>query len=142
MPRHRRFEKDGAQDLAPGTWTSLRFDRRHDGRTGELYSLVGADEPNGALYDLSVGVVLEDLAPGTEVHLRATEYEPDGSGGWKVARNRPIDSPVQAAGYGHFTYAWKGNLAAGRRVRVRLVQYGDRPARIKDATAEVFYWPK
>lgn len=142
MPRHRRFEKDSAQELPAGTWTSLKFDRLHDGRTGELYSLVGVDEPDGALYDLSVGVVLEDLPAGTEVQLRATEYEQDGDGGWKVARNRPIDSPLQAAGFGHFTYTWKGNLAAGRRVRVRVAQYGERPARIKEATAEVFYWPK
>ncbi|MFY7064259.1 N-acetylmuramoyl-L-alanine amidase [Nocardiopsis changdeensis] len=142
MPRHRRFEKDSAQELPAGTWTSLKFDRLHDGRTGELYSLVGVDEPDGALYDLSVGVVLEDLPTGTEVQLRATEYEQDGDGGWKVARNRPIDSPLQAAGFGHFTYTWKGNLAAGRRVRVRVAQYGERPARIKEATAEVFYWPK
>ena len=142
MPRHRRFEKDSSQELAPGEWTSLKFDRLHDGRTGALYSLVGVDEPDGALYDLSVGVVLEDLPAGTEVQLRATEYEPDGEGGWRVARNRPIDSPLQGGGFGHFTYAWKGNLDAGRRVRVRVVQYGGQPARIKEATADVFYWPK
>jgi hypothetical protein len=142
MPRHRRFEKDEAQELAPDTWTSLKFDRRHDGRTGELYALVGAEEPNGALYDLSVGVTLEGLAPGTEVQLRAAEYEPDGSGGWKVARNRPVDSPVQAGGNGHFTYTWKGSLGAGRRVRIRVAQYGGAPARIVRATADVFFWPR
>ncbi|MDT0330775.1 hypothetical protein [Nocardiopsis lambiniae] len=142
MPGHRRFEKDEAQELVPGTWASLRFDRRHDGRTGALYALVGTDEPGGALYDLSVGVTIEGLAPGTEVRLRATEYEPDGNGGWRVARNRPIDSPVQATGDAHFTYAWKGNLAAGRRVRVRVAQFGDRPARVTAATADVFFWPR
>ncbi|WP_306368293.1 N-acetylmuramoyl-L-alanine amidase [Nocardiopsis sp. CC223A] len=142
MPRHRRFEKDDAQELAPGTWTSLKFDRRHDGRTGELYSLVGVDEPDGALYDLSVGVTIADLAPGTEVQLRASEYESDGDGGWRPARNRPNDSPLHGRGNGHFTYSWKSNLAAGRRVRIRLVQYGGAPARITSATAEVFFWPR
>ncbi len=142
MPRHRRFEKDEAQELAPRTWSSLKFDRRHDGHSGDLYALVGTDEPDGALYDLSVGVTFQGLTPGTEVQLRATEYEPDGKGGWQVARNRPVDSPVHAGGNGHFTYAWKGNLAAGRRVRVRLVQNGDGPASVTRATAEVFYWPK
>ncbi|MFJ9557154.1 hypothetical protein ACIRPH_25370 [Nocardiopsis sp. NPDC101807] len=142
VPRHRRFEKDDAQELAPATWASLKFDRRHDGHRGDLYALVGPDEPDGALYDLSVGVTLQGLASGTEVQLRATEYESDGSGGWKVARNRPIESPVQAAGNGHFTYAWKGNLAKGRRVRVRVAQFGEASAQVTSATAEVFYWPK
>ena len=142
MPRHRRFEKDNSQELEPGTWASLRFDRRHDGHTGDLYALVGPEEPDGALYDFSVGVTVEGLGSGTEVQLRATEYEPDGEGGWKVARNRPIESPVQAAGNGHFTYAWKGNLAKGRRVRVRVAQFGDSIAQLTSATAEVFYWPK
>lgn len=142
MPRHRRFEKDETQELEPGTWASLRFDRRHDGHTGDLYSLVGTDEPDGALYDLSVGVTLEDVAPGAEVQLRATEYEPDEDGGWRVARNRPIGSPVHVGGNGHFTYSWKGNLAAGRRVRVRIAQFGDTNAQVTSATGEAFYWPK
>ncbi|MFD3684677.1 hypothetical protein ACFWTE_07645 [Nocardiopsis sp. NPDC058631] len=142
VPRHRRFEKDRAQELEPGTWASLRFDRRHDGHTGDLYALVGPEEPDGALYDFSVGVTVEGLGAGTEMQLRATEYEPDGEGGWKVARNRPIESPLQAAGNGHFTYAWKGNLSKGRRVRVRVAQFGDTIAQLTSATAEVFYWPK
>ncbi|MFC3996699.1 N-acetylmuramoyl-L-alanine amidase [Nocardiopsis sediminis] len=141
MPKHRRFEKDDAQELASGQWASLVFDRRHDGATGELYSLVGVDEPDGALYDLSVGVTIEGLAAGAEVQIRATEYE-EGGGGWEIARNRPIDSPVQVGGNGHFTYSWKGNLAEGRRVRVRIAQFGGAPATISSATADVFYWPK
>ena len=147
MPRHRRFEKDRAQTLPPGEWTSLEFetvvDADHGGTsTGSLYSLVGVNEKGGALYDFSVGVTIAGLEPGAEVQLRATEYEPDGKGGWEYARNRPIDSPVHAGGNGHFTYAWKGNLAKGRRVRVRVVQYGDTPASITSATSDVFYWPK
>lgn len=142
MPKHRRFEKRRDQVLQPGEWASLAFTATHDGQTGEYYSLVGVDEPQGALYDFSVGVTIEGLAPGAEVQLRATEYEPDGDGGWEIARNRPIDSPVHVAGNGHFAYSWKGNLGKGRRVRVRLVQYGDAPATVTSATADVFYWPK
>ena len=142
MPRHRRFEKDGTQALDPGTWASLGFDRRHDGETGEFYALVGVDETDGAYYDLSVGVVLEGVTPGSEVQIRATEYEPDGDGGWRVARNRPLDSPVHAGGQAHFTYSWKGNLAAGRRVRIRVAQFGEVEAQVTSATADVFYWPR
>ncbi|WP_433697547.1 hypothetical protein [Nocardiopsis sp. CA-288880] len=147
MPRHRRFEKDRAQTLNPGEWTSLEFetvvDADHGGTsTGSLYSLVGVNEKDGALYDFSVGVTISDLSAGAEVQIRATEYEPDGDGGWQYARNRPVDSPVQAGGNGHFTYTWKGSLAKGRRVRVRLAQQGDTAATIVSATADVFYWPK
>ncbi len=142
MPRHRRFEKDETQALDPGTWASLSFDRRHDGETGEFYALVGVDETGGAYYDLSVGVVLDGVTPGSEVQIRATEYEPDGDGGWRIARNRPLDSPVHAGGQAHFTYSWKGNLAAGRRVRIRVAQFGNVEAQVTSATADVFYWPR
>ena len=141
MPRHRRFEKDDSQALEPGTWASLRFDRRHDDETGEFYALVGVEETDGAYYDLSVGVILEGVTPGSEVQIRATEYEPDGDGGWQIARNRPLDSPVHAGGKAHFTYSWKGNLSEGRRVRIRIAQFGDAEAHVTSATADVFYWP-
>ncbi|MBR8740595.1 N-acetylmuramoyl-L-alanine amidase [Nocardiopsis sp. MG754419] len=142
MPRHRRFEKDGDQALRPGDWASLAFDRRHDGETGEFYALVGVDEKDGAYYDVSVGVVLSGVSPGAEVQIRATEYEPDGDDGWRIARNRPQDSPVHKGGQAHLTYTWKGNLAAGRRVRIRVAQFGDVEAKVVSATADVFYWPR
>ena len=142
MPRHRRFEKSDAQSMEPGDWVSLAFDRRHDGETGEFYSLVGVEESGGAYYDISVGVVLDGVTPGAEVQIRATEYESDGDGGWKIARNRPQHSPVHKGGQGHFTYSWKGNLAKGRRVRIRLAQFGDSTAQVVSATTDIFYWPR
>ncbi|MEE2038036.1 hypothetical protein Q8791_12500 [Nocardiopsis sp. CT-R113] len=147
MPRHRRFEKKKAQTLKPGEWTSLEFtsvvDADRGGEaTGSLYSLVGVNEKDGALYDFSVGVTIAGLSDGAEVQIRATEYGPDGAGGWEYARNRPVDSPVHAGGNGHFTYTWKGSLAKGRRVRVRLIQHGDTDASVTSATSDVFYWPK
>ncbi|WP_431872941.1 peptidoglycan recognition protein family protein [Nocardiopsis eucommiae] len=142
MPSHRRFEKDKAQKLEPGSWASLAFDKRHDGETGEFYALVGVEETKGAYYDISVGVTLEGLDSGAEAQIRLTEYEPNGDGGWKVARNRPIDSPVHVGGRAHFTYSWKGNLGEGRRVRVRVAQYGKVEAQVTSATADVFYWKR
>lgn len=142
MPSHRRFEKDKTQKLEPGSWASLAFDKRHDGETGEFYALVGVEETKGAYYDISVGVTLEGLDSGAEAQIRLTEYEPNGNGGWKVARNRPIDSPVHVGGRAHFTYSWKGNLGEGRRVRVRVAQYGKVEAQITSATADVFYWKR
>lgn len=142
VPQHSRFEKTSRQVLKPRTWTSLRFDERHDGKSGELFSLLGVEEKNGALYDVSVGVTIEGLVKGTEVQLRATEYEPDGDGGWKIVRNRPLDSPVHAIGNGHFTYSWKGNLDKGRRLRIRLAQFGEDEVAITRATSDVFFWPR
>lgn len=142
MPQHRRFEKSGSQTLEPGKWASLAFDSRHDGETGEFYAVVGVEEKEGAYYDVSVGVVLEGVTPGAEVQIRATEYEPDGDGGWKIARNRPQNSPVHQGGMAHFTYSWKGNLAKGRRVRFRIAQFGESDAQVTSATTDVFYWPR
>ena len=141
MPFHREFRKTQPQKLPPGDWRSLRFDVDDQGEEGKFYALVGQGEPQGALYDLSVGVVLEGVDPGAEVQLRASEYVRT-QDEWVVARERPIDSPVHAGGKAHFTYSWKGNLAPGRRVRVRVAQFGAVEAHITSATADVFYWPR
>ncbi|GAA1097626.1 hypothetical protein [Nocardiopsis metallicus] len=141
MPLHREFHKTQPQKLPAGSWRSLRFDVDDQGREGEFYALVGQGEPQGALYDLSVGVVLDEVDPGSEVQLRASEYVRTRDG-WEVARDRPIDSPVHAGGKAHFTYSWKDYLEPGRRVRIRLAQYGRSPAVILRAEATAFYWPE
>lgn len=141
MPLHREFHKNQPQKLPAGSWRSLRFDVDHQGREGEFYALVGQGEPQGALYDLSVGVVLEGVDPGAEVQLRASEYVRT-QDGWVVARDRPVDSPVHAGGKAHFVYTWKDYLEPGRRVRVRLAQYGRSPAVILSAEATALYWPE
>lgn len=141
MPKHRRYEKTKPQTLNDGEWVSLRFDELHDGTRGEYYSVVGVDEPQGAVYDISVGVVISGLPEGAEVQLRAAEYEKK-SGKWELVRNRPIDSPQQTRGGGHFTYSWKGNLGKGRRVRFRVAQFGGTTATITAATSEALFWAK
>lgn len=142
VPEHHRFKKSSRQVLKPRTWTSLRFDERNDGKSGELFSLLGVEEKNGALYDVSVGVTIEGLVSGTEVQLRATEYESDGKGGWEIARNQPLDSPVHRIGNGHFTYSWKSSLGKGRRMRIRLAQFGEDEAAVTRATSDIFFWPR
>lgn len=144
VPIHGRYEKKKPQTLDRGDWVSLEFTERHDGKTGGIYSVVGveSEEKPAGFYDISVGVVLEDVTPGAEVQIRATEYESDGDGGWQIARNRPLHSPVHVGGKAHFVYAWKSHKAKGRRVRFRIAQFGDGPATITSATSEVFFFPK
>src|SRR5699024_9908450 len=90
----------------------------------------------------SVWVWCWRTSPWAEVQIRATEYEPDGSGGWQIARNRPLHSPVHVGGKAHFVYSWKSHKAKDRRVRFRVAQFGDGPATITSATSETFFWPK
>ncbi|MBR8742761.1 hypothetical protein [Nocardiopsis sp. MG754419] len=141
MPLYREFTKTRSQKLPPGEWRSLRFDVDHEGREGGFYALVGQDEPHGAVYDVSVGIVLDGVDPGAEVQLRASEYV-KAQDDWVVARERPIDSPVHADGRAHFTYSWKGFLQPGRRVRIRVVQYGRSHAVILGAEATAVFWPE
>lgn len=144
VPIHSRHEKREPQTLERGEWVSLEFNERHDGSTGGIYSVVGvpAEEKPAGFYDISVGVVLEDVTPGAEVQIRATEYEADGKGGWQIARNRPLHSPVHVGGKAHFVYSWKSHKAKDRRVRFRIAQFGDGPATITSATSETFFWVK
>ncbi|MDT0330776.1 hypothetical protein [Nocardiopsis lambiniae] len=130
MPEHHRFTKDTRNDLAPAVWHDIVFDRREDGAT-DVRAL--AEE---GLYDLSVGVTLMGIAPGTEVQVRAVEFDANGD----PLSERPAGGEVHATGRGRFAYSWKGAVPPGGRVGVRVVQFGQTDAHLVCAEADVFTW--
>lgn len=141
MPTHHCFVKSSELQLRPGEWHDIGFDQRDDGMV--LVSALAGTGPealNGVLYDLSVGVVLHGATPGSEVQLRAAEFEPEGDDGGRARRERPALGLVHAAGHGRFTYHWKGALAVGHWVGVQVAQFGTSDARLISAEADVFTW--
>ncbi|MFE6306066.1 hypothetical protein [Nocardiopsis sp. NPDC057823] len=131
MPEHHRFTKDTRVTLAPATWHDIGFDHRGDGTADvRVLALEGR-------YDLSVGVTLMGVTPGTEVQLRAVEF--DAGGG--ALSERPAGSAVHAIGRGRFAYSWKGTVPEGGWVGVRVIQFGQSDAHLVSAEADVFTWP-
>ncbi|WP_306368294.1 hypothetical protein [Nocardiopsis sp. CC223A] len=131
MPDHHRFTKDTRVTLAPATWYDIVFDRRDDGTT-DIRALAQA-----GYYDLSVGVTLMGITPGTEVQLRAVEF--DAGGG--ALSERPAGSAVHAIGRGRFAYSWKGAVPEGGWAGARVIQFGQADAHLVAAEADVFTWP-
>ena len=141
MPGHHCFVRSSELQLRPGEWHDIGFDRRDDGLVSvSALAGTGPEALGGVLYDLSVGVVLRGTTPGTEVQLRAAEFEPDGDDGGRVRRERPALGLVHAAGHGRFTHHWKGSLAAGHWVGVQVAQFGASDAHLVSAEADVFTW--
>ncbi|WP_017546832.1 hypothetical protein [Nocardiopsis prasina] len=141
-PGYRRFVKTTGQALKPREWHRIGFDLRDGLAPADPAELVGADEPTGALYDLSVGVTLTNITPDREVRLRAVEFAPDGSGGWRTHRDLPVEVFTLGFGHGGFTYAWKDRLEPGHRVEVWAAQFGEADAHLVAAEAVVFLWPR
>lgn len=131
MPEHHRFTKDTRVTLAPATWHDIVFDRGDDGAED-----VRALAPAG-YYDLSVGVTLMGITPGTEVQLRAVEFDAGGD----PSSERPVGSEVHATGRGRFVYSWKGMVPEGGWAGVRVIQFGQSDAHLVAAEADVFTWP-
>ena len=141
MPGHHGFVRSSELQIRPREWHDLEFDRRDDG-TVSVAALAGTSPEAlaGVLYDLSVGVVLRGATPGTEVQLRAAEFESDGRGGFRMHRERPALGLVHAVGHGRFTYHWKGALAVGHWVGVQVAQFGEADAHLVSAEADVLTW--
>lgn len=141
-PEYRRFVKTSSQPLKPREWYQVGFDLRDGEPRTDTTELVGAAEPGGGLYDLSVGVTITDITPGSEVHLRAVEFSPAGEGGWQPLRELPVAVATHSVGHGRFTYSWKDLMAPGNRIEVCAAQFGEADAHLVSAEAVVFLWPR
>lgn len=139
-PGYRRFTKTTSQPLKPREWYQVGFDLRDGQPQADATELVGAAEPGGALYDLSVGVTITDITPGSEVHLRAVEFTREGEG-WQPRRELPVAVATHSVGHGQFTYSWKDLVEPGNRIEVCAAQFGTADAHLVSAEAVVFLWP-
>lgn len=140
-PGYRRFVKTTSQPLRPQEWHRIGFDLRNGEPPADTTELVGAEEPAGALYALSVGVALTNITPGSEIHLRAVEFTPDGEG-WRSYRELPVEITSHSVGHGRFTYSWKDLMAPNNRVEVCAAQFGEADAHLTTAETVVFLWPR
>ncbi|MFI7278389.1 N-acetylmuramoyl-L-alanine amidase [Streptomyces sp. NPDC049879] len=134
---------DYVRTVPPGAWTTLQFNRRHDGKKwvdkeAEPSILFGSCH-----YTASVGVRVVGLAKGQEFQIRLAEYRAGADGKYERTGGMPINSPVHDGGDGHFTYTWTGFISATDkgRVRVEVMHYGDGPLTVDWARAESLYWP-
>ncbi|UED86799.1 peptidoglycan recognition protein family protein [Streptomyces profundus] len=131
---------DYTQTLRPGSWTTLKFDRKYGGKGWETKTPEPSVAFGACYYSTTVAVRASGLSRGQELQIRVAHYAEKDGGGFERTGGMPINSPVHDGGDAHFTYAWNGHLSGSRRLRVEVAQYGDEPIVIDYVRAETLYW--
>lgn len=151
MPTHERYKGNPHLIVPPGEWRYLPFTTRNGAKLDEVhYSLIFKPAFYVATAAIRFANATDETADqagtyfplqaGEEVQLRAVEVTKRG-GSWEQAETGPINSPVQAAGGGHFTHTWNGNNQDGHRLRFQITHFGERPALLDLTDASVMTWP-
>jgi hypothetical protein len=142
MPKHWRYEKDDDQPLPDGAWATLRCTSRGS-QTGELYSWLGVDEKDGAYFSATASVRVSGLEAGAEVQGQFFEVARGADGTWQWVGGYKVQSLVHREGAAHLSFLQNGNLAKGRRLRMRVTQHGGGgSAVVDDARIDVLYWER
>lgn len=111
------------------------------GPNGEAFwsFLYGGDA--GCVFSITASVGAGEVTPNASVHLQL--YATDTSSGPLTASWEAIELPVlpKEGNTSHWSGAWWGRLAAGKRARMRLdYWHATGPAKINRAHVEGSYW--
>ncbi|GAA4928678.1 hypothetical protein GCM10023224_04930 [Streptomonospora halophila] len=78
-----------------------------------------------------------EYGPNTEEAME----EKSGTGSWEINLDHAIGTPsIHAGGNCHVAYHLPEKVLKGHRVRVRVVQYGDKPVKVKSAHVYLHEW--
>ncbi|GAA1901738.1 hypothetical protein GCM10009716_09460 [Streptomyces sodiiphilus] len=144
MPRRTLYgTTDYERRVPPGQWTSLNFNRRHDGSRWTEKEAEPSFVFGPCYYSASVAVRVKGLQRGQEFQIRVAHFRQLADGGYENVGGMPIHSPVHDGGSGHFVYTWNGFISASRkgRVRAQVMHHGKDPVTVDYARAESLYWP-
>lgn len=147
VPEHINYRgRDVDIVIPPDTWRFLPFNIR-DGEDLEEFDYSVAFNKVHYLASASFRFANQTdegyapLDPGSEVQVRAVHvHKPTTGGSWEVATAHPINSPVHAAGNGHFTHQWNDRLPNNRRLRFQVKHFSSEPALLATTTASVHTW--
>lgn len=142
MPKRALYTtENNPRTIQPGTWTTLRFNRYHNG-TKWVDKQANSVIHGPCSYSASLGVHVSGLKRGQEFQIRLAHYSEDG-GEFKRAAAMPIHSPVQDAAAGRFVYSWNGHVSGANSgcVRAEVLHLGDEPVTVESARIEALYWP-
>lgn len=139
MPEYVSVGMTKAQDLPPGKWVTVDWDKEYADAAHHHWNKGGPSLIIGpARYALTVNVRIEGLPAGTELQARAIERAEDGSD----VENGPTAEYVASNGatFLHYNIA-ADTIGANRRVRFQVIQYGTTTAKIKSGSAKGLVWP-
>lgn len=139
MPDYVSIGVGEAQDLPPGKWVTVRWDKEYSDAAHHHRNAGGPSILMGhARYSLTCNVRIEGLTPGVELQARVFEIK-DGTS--EVVERGPIAEYVASEGATFIHYALPAeSVTKGRRVRFEVVHYGTQTARLVSGTAKAHVW--
>ncbi|MDT0435597.1 MULTISPECIES: glycoside hydrolase family 25 protein [Streptomyces] len=122
--------------LAPGRWTEIAFTTEWTD-TADQHPAASSVFARGACrFTGSVSLRIGDLPVGETVQVRMSEYTTGGT----LAKDHPIDEAIGTKGDSFHVTPLTKHLAAGRTMRIRLLNNGADPVTVKSAVLTALLW--
>ena len=121
--------------LKPGAWDSIEFTSEWTDETGD-HAVGGSVWARGpARFTGAVSLTIQGLPAGDVVQARMSEYQGD-----KFVQDHPIQEIPGTAGGTFAVVPLTKRLAAGRGMRVRLLNQSNQPVTITSAVLTALVW--
>ena len=127
------------QQIPPGKWTSVTWDREYSDSEHQHNDPGGPSLLTGsARYSLTVAATVSGVPAGALVQARVIETEIEDTSKFEVG---PVQDFLSVGDTTNLVYALSADtVRSGHRVRFQLVQHGDSAATLKDGSAKIFFW--
>ncbi|MFC0039791.1 DUF1906 domain-containing protein [Actinomadura rayongensis] len=139
MPDYVSVGATAAQQLKPGEWTTVAFDKDYSDAEHQHSDEGGPSVLWGpARYALTASVTLDGVPQGTRVQARAIEVKADDTSKFTVAATQDF---VSAGEDTALVFAMSADTVDdGYRVRFQVKQFGKDAAKLSSAGAKVLFW--
>ncbi|MFB4308813.1 glycoside hydrolase domain-containing protein [Actinomadura sp. GTD37] len=139
MPDYVSVGIDTEQQLSPGKWTNVSWDREYSDSEHQHNDPGGPSLLTGsARYSLTVAATVGGVPAGKLIQARVVEVEIKDTDKYEVG---PVQDFVSVGDTTNLVYGLSADtVRSGHRVRFQLVQHGDSAASVKDGSAKVFFW--
>ncbi|MER7477467.1 N-acetylmuramoyl-L-alanine amidase [Streptomyces sp. NPDC126510] len=121
--------------LKPGAWDSIEFTREWNDTAGDHATGGSVFVRGAARFTGSVSLTLSGLQEGDVVQVRMSEYEGD-----EHRADHPIDEVTGTEGGSYRVVPLTKRLAAGRGMRVRLLNQSKQPVTVSSAVLSALVW--
>jgi hypothetical protein len=121
--------------LNPGFWNSIEFTREWTDETGDHATDGSAFARGACRFAGSVSVNLAGLPVGDVVQVRMSEFEGDSH-----RSDHPIHEVIGTPGGTYAVVPLTKRLAAGRSMRVRLLNTSEQPVTVNSAVLSALVW--
>ncbi|GLZ13271.1 hypothetical protein Acsp04_35060 [Actinomadura sp. NBRC 104425] len=127
------------QALAPGAWTTIRWDKEYADSGHQHTDAGGPSLLNGpARYAVTASVRLRGVPAGTRVQARLIEVDADDTAQYDIG---PVQDFRASGGDTFVLYGVPADTVNdGHRVRFQVVQHGDGEAAVTAGSAKLLYW--